>query len=136
MGLDHLSEEIVVRQPDPGLHARWSPIDPAALPTRLLGDDLVAEPDALVADEDTRTGDQLGDVLLALAAAGIRHLLRRIGRPVRHRGIRRVELLQWATGRLGVGEQYEGDEQHRSDGDHRQRRAERAETRAEGSGHC
>ena len=36
----------------------------------LLGDDVVAQPDALVADVDRRSGDELLDLLLALAAEG------------------------------------------------------------------
>ena len=36
----------------------------------LLGDDVVAQPDALVADVDGRTGDELLHLLLRLAAEG------------------------------------------------------------------
>ena len=36
----------------------------------LLADDVVAELDALVADEDGRAGDELADLVLALAAEG------------------------------------------------------------------
>jgi hypothetical protein len=42
---------------------------------QLLVDDLVAEIDALVADVDARTGDQLLDLALRLAAEGAEELL-------------------------------------------------------------
>ena len=41
---------------------------PALVPLRLLGDDVVAEPDALVADVDGRPGDELAHLALPLAA--------------------------------------------------------------------
>lgn len=40
----------------------------AELAGRLLGEDQVAQADALVADVDTGTGDELGDRVLVLAA--------------------------------------------------------------------
>ena len=42
----------------------------ALVPVRLLGDDVVAEPDALVADVDRRPRDQLAHLALPLAAEG------------------------------------------------------------------
>jgi hypothetical protein len=46
----------------------------------LLVDDLVAEIDALVADVDARTGDQLLDLPLGLAAEAAEQLFVRVGR--------------------------------------------------------
>jgi hypothetical protein len=42
----------------------------ALLLVALLGDDVVAEVDAFVADVDGRAGDQLADLVLALSAEG------------------------------------------------------------------
>ncbi len=47
----------------------------------LLVDDLVTEIDALVADVDAGTGDQLLDLALALAAKGAQQLLVSVRRP-------------------------------------------------------
>ena len=51
----------------------------------LLGDDVVAQADALVADVDRRPGDELLDLLLDLAAEGagqVRLIVALLGRPL------------------------------------------------------
>src|SRR6185369_2050953 len=63
----------------------------AGVGARLFTDDVVAEVDALVADEDRRAGDELADFVLALAAEGavkeffpahlVRHVLLFLPRP-------------------------------------------------------
>jgi len=58
----------------------------------LLVDDLVAEIDALVADVDTRTGDQLFDLSLGLAAEAAEKLLVRIGWACQRNPLLRIDV--------------------------------------------
>src|SRR5205823_8857114 len=52
----------------------------------LLGDDVVAEVDALVADVNRRSGDQLADLVLALPAEGAHEVAGAIVTVLRHCG--------------------------------------------------
>ena len=77
IGSNHLSEQVLVGQPVPGLQGRW-PLRlgrsgcftftcATARAVQLLSDDLGAEVHALVADVDTGPSDEFDNVKLALA---------------------------------------------------------------------
>src|SRR5690606_28613653 len=65
-----LADDVVVEKALDLLRRREGHLRAALLPLVLLGDDVVAEPNALVADVDGRSCDQLPNLPLRLAAEG------------------------------------------------------------------
>ena len=65
-----LADDVLVEELLDFLRRRQRRAGAAVLEAVVVGDDVVADLDALVADEDRRAGDQLPDVVLVLVAEG------------------------------------------------------------------